>query len=537
MANKKFNIPIEIPIIENTESILTDSDHVVIYAKPDGKIYKKTADGVETLAVLPDYFSVETTQDFNNIPESVLRDGMFVYVVEEQTDYRRVNGVWDLNSIKYNQSSCDWAAHWYIEPLTGNDLTGDGTELNPWKTLSGALQRIPSVMIGGTAQRFIWVGEGQIEIDEKVKYLLARFQFDAPVRILGKLDLVTTAYTTVGGTLNPNNPFNRTLATGQQFDFENQYYKYYARGIHSGDYYMPIGKHGLTDVTATNFCEGYQLKDGIYESKTILHLTDGRIITMKGAQRLFFERFKITSPDTHLNLIAMELNVQFRECVFEVPVNRYVKLQGSGIEFSRCLFSFNMSGTQAVLLVQNQFSSSSGVKSSSGACLFYNEAPSNSAPLLRLTQSKFEFQMMYVNNFAYVYDCRGGVEISQILGQHPLVFENIGAVFALYGSGVVFNCGKCSGQNKMYLNNVEFLFSLIGADKNINIVLDDTYIQNNATPNNDWFTATDNKNWGSVVLSCLENKPTKLVDPARNINIVYPGSDSTIKQDWKEIEW
>lgn len=530
MANKKFNIPIEIPIIENTESILTDSDHVVIYAKPDGKIYKKTADGVETLAVLPDYFSVETTQDFNNIPESVLRDGMFVYVVEEQTDYRRVNGVWDLNSIKYNQSSCDWAAHWYIEPLTGNDLTGDGTELNPWKTLSGALQRIPSVMIGGTGQKFIWVGEGQIEIDEKVKYLLARFQFDTAFRILGKLDLVTTAYTTVGGTSNPNNPFNRTLVTGQQFDFENQYYKYYARGIHNQDYYMPIGKHGLTDVTATNFSEGYQLKDGIFESKSILHLTDGRIISMKGAQRLFFERFKIIASDVHLNLIAMELNVQFRECVFEIPVNQYIILQGR-IEFSRCLFSFNISGTQAALSVQDQFSRGSA------ACLFYNEAPSNRASLLSLSQSKFEFQQMYVNNFAYIYNCRGGAEISQVYGHYPLVFENIGALFALYASGVVFNCGKWYGQNMMYLNNVEFFFSLAGADKNINIVLDDTYIQNNATPNNDWFTATDNKNWGSVVLSCLENKPTKLVDPARNINIVYPGSDSTIKQDWKEIEW
>jgi hypothetical protein len=48
MTNKKFNIPIEIPIIANTESIETDSTHVVIYAKSDGKLYTKKEGELET---------------------------------------------------------------------------------------------------------------------------------------------------------------------------------------------------------------------------------------------------------------------------------------------------------------------------------------------------------------------------------------------------------------------------------------------------------------------------------------------------------
>lgn len=49
--SKYFNIPIGIPVVD-TEDIsisIPDINHVAFYAKPDGKFYKKTSDGVETV--------------------------------------------------------------------------------------------------------------------------------------------------------------------------------------------------------------------------------------------------------------------------------------------------------------------------------------------------------------------------------------------------------------------------------------------------------------------------------------------------------
>ena len=91
------------------------------------------------------YKIVDTIEDRDNISIDNLNDGILVYVINEKIEYKLVNGQWLINDISYNKSTTTEVKTYYIDN-TGSDELGDGTELNPWKTIGKCITTIPSVI-------------------------------------------------------------------------------------------------------------------------------------------------------------------------------------------------------------------------------------------------------------------------------------------------------------------------------------------------------------------------------------------------------
>ena len=437
------------------------------------------------------YRIVDTIEDRDDIPVTERVEGLVVYVSLIQTEYRLSGGIsnshWTLEQFIYNESSTTESKTYYVDN-TGSDETGDGTELNPWKTLNKALITIPSNIVPGNLIK-IQLGEGSYSVSDKDSILLSKFNLGGSLQILGKLEEVVSGITVDP---DPTNIFKSIITSGQVFT-ENQHFGYLAK---SGLSYYPITNHGAQDLVST-INTGI---NSIHEIKTELVFDSGKLYSLNGSNQLRFQWVKINNLSTLR--CGNNVKVAFWESTFP-NVNSHLSISSETL-FRRVLFSGETIIGAGVLLT-SQASYIFDIESS--IFEIKEESNNSSARMIRSVSSILRFLgNNLIQNGGYAISTIGNLGDIVLDPQAKIGINNCTSLFDYWGP-----CKVSLGTNsKFILSNTNYGFTFRDYDTGI-----DCRIRNNVegVPSTSWIDPN-------------YTVPTNLMNLETGLLINYPESES-----------
>lgn len=461
----KFNSPILVPKIGTPSE--SYSEHILVYAKSDGKLYRKGTTGEVEVA------EVNNTATASNM---VL----------------------------------------YVNAATGSDTTGDGSSGSPWKTLEFALKSIPRLVSVGNIK--INFAAGVYTVTDYCLILLSEFLLYKNLTFVGSLGTVRSDFT--AQTAVADNPFKRQVV-GATFT-ENQYMGYCARHDNTAPTYTysPIGPHGPSDLSAALHPEGRWTGAIMSYDTQFIFASNKSPKGLFGTAALKFQDCRIT-PSLNADFVLSSISVCsiiFSNCRIDTPTNYRVRLIGR-LSISDCIFLTANTTAHAVSIedvMESQISSifiaHSNPSVSSGNGLQYSQATS------------FVYRC-YIYGFAYGIEFDGNVNLLTKYGHYPNVIENVGCCFRLIHSNARLMFGESYGDHKLYLLDVNYVFALQGSLDGIHFVFDGGRLAGDASPLLGWFVPSTGGTWqgNATKLTALRSKPERYQDSVRGVSFYYPG--------------
>lgn len=505
--------------IEGTLAIVKDT--ITLYVYIDDEWVQLT--GRET----KDYIIVSTLDDRDEIENP--HEGLLVYVTTLKTEYRYVDDSWIIKDFQPNNTVANVAKSWYVSP-DGDDVTGDGSEGNPWKSIEKALLSMPSIhkktqslnLLAGDNEEYTYT------IDHNINKIFEKLTILSAFRFYGEMELITNEYVATAGNWKPNNPIALYLDDDKEFDEDNQYMGYFF-GRDASTWY-PIGPHKKDEVVFSQFATGkFGMTHGIWKTKTKIIIDEMLPSSITGVNINFFY------AKVHLNRgnqNAVTSRTQFQRCVVTLKNNDTLLSQSNKIHFSNSFLIVNNTNNSALRI------DDLGIMEISNL-MIYNQNNASRAAAIEFENSKKSIDSIVIENFAYAYTILGNSSLHHSYGYHVPVVNNCGALFQIKGSGFQWNKASNEANGfpypRMYLNDVNYLFALnAGVEtilNNINVNLGDNYLQNELNVFQS-FVTSDSREWqGGQNLSnvALSSIPKNLIDHERNLNIVYPGSFGNIE--------
>jgi hypothetical protein len=419
------------------------------------------------------------------------------------------------NAIMYLSGQTTTSAITYYVNLSGSDELGDGSIELPWYSLEHALRAIPKNIKDFTT---IQLGSGDYYMTTACLNIISEFMLLKPLSIKGQLDLVVSGFT--AKVIDPSgNPYKR-LVSGATWDYNNQYTGYCARHDNYAPAYKwsPIGVHETNNISSTLTPDGYWV-GAIYNYSTNLIYVDGKSPkSIEGSANFKNCDLQITLPDnTHSKLFnSNESTYLFENVKINAAHNYKINLQGN-VTLNHS-FIHTTSDTMELLRITE----TETVKLVS--LFLYNTNSGNTSPAIVINDSSIILQRLYIHGYAYGIEYQGNSELSLKYGHYPNVFENIGCVFRLTNSGAKMIFGEWYGTHKLYIYNVNYMYSMNGATDNIHIYFPADRLAGDIAPLQEWFVPATGGTWAGIAnnLKALRNKPISYIDPTRNVIIYYP---------------
>lgn len=392
---------------------------------------------------------------------------------------------------------------YYIDGTNGDDTTGDGSQLTPWKTLEHCLKTIPSIIENRTD---IVLAAGSYTVTAEVNNLLHWFTIlDGSLRIYGTMSLVRDDFQASTQTLDANNPFERVVS-GMTWDANTYTGNFVSDG--NVERYMPIGKHGANSL---NYAFTTNYTKGIYECLTTLVLERSLLCPQNSSGAFFVKNMIVDVNSDNTMIIGSEsCSTNFNSCV--INCKTYVSFQTFGsADYWRCAFIGTSTATALTNGIYQLNKTNKHQRGSFKACSFISMNDQRGTGLESLGQDIYiqdiQFQgfetAMYLRNGLSVYVNT----VYNASSKAVLAVDNCKSFVYMVGSGFNWNLTDLF---QVYFKNLSYGFCLHPYTTN-NMQLDfRNIIQNGATPSIAWLNPT-----------CYV--PSLLVDLSRNFILLYPG--------------
>lgn len=480
------------------------------------------------------YLIVESILDRDNLTN--IDVGVLVYVTSINTEYRWDGNEWIVSIYQMNETETTGDEVWYISP-DGSDVTGDGTELNPWETLQKCLVTIPRFrkhktniyLLAGSSEDYTYT------FTPEINELIGKMHIYKAFIFFGDMGVVDDTRRATGAA-KLNNPMALKLDDDDEFDNDNQYLGYYFK---DGSNYYPISAHKKDEVVFSQISAGIiKMRDGIHKAKT----------------KIVFEELLPSSVQpggAYINYKYLRLHInrgdqngygksQFQQSILTLDQNKSLSTNGFLLRLNNLLIISN--NTNAPVL-KIDLDSDSNLRM--GYTMIVNTNPSLSrAPAIQLSNSIETIKNTLIEGFAYGIRSNHNTIFGDMYGSHYTVVNNCGALIQLFGSGFQWNSGSDNPNRSpgLFLNDVNYLFAInAGTDvkvKNINVNFGDGYLQNELNIIQPFVTSSSRVWGGGNNLSNvnLSLPPKNLIDFERNINIVFPNSFGNIENSEYLVE-
>ena len=439
------------------------------------------------------YKIVDTIEDRDNISIDNLNDGILVYVINEKIEYKLENGQWTINDIVYNKDVTDSIKTYYVDSINGSDIIGDGTELNPWQSLEKCLSTIPSNLVHRTN---IQLGEGIYDWTAKCNSLLQNFILNEQLRIYGKTELIRSDFTTVGGVVNPNNAFEKTVVGATWNDDE-----YFGKliGGTSLDNLSTCSYHSTNSLSTPRIKEGTNFTH-LYDKLSTIILETGVIFnTLIGNTALQFRNLNVNTIASRLELCSGNVRLRLMSC--EIKLDNKL-LQGYGtIEILDSLVT-SENTTYAIRIRDTDLFEFRNTQ-------LIDIGGSNGNTAIHIQSKRLLFFNSEITNYNTAFLISSTSQVIPSWGDsstRSILFKNIGTIFNVFSNNFKLDFFN----SEIYLNNVNYAVNL-----------------NNLSYNNINIDLRGRIASGDFNLGVFEGTPPpKLVDPSKNFSIQYDGSET-----------
>lgn len=407
--------------------------------------------------------SQEVLDTVNNGSGPGSGNGEILYTAFQKVN-KSITRVNDLTPI--TQSS---TIDYYISQTpVGSDVTGDGTQLNPWATIKFALENTPDIVSNAATVtyyvdtgNYVFTGDEAFLLQEKIQKGASK------VRLLGTLEAVLTGLTI---TQSSENPF-RYNVSGVSWTTD-QYMGYYVYSAALSDY-IPIASNGTDWIEVPTI--GLTISS-IYKQRTFLNygtitmlmqpyvqdnvLTIGNL-TLNGNGRL---KFSNGSPLGLFNLNSVTVVCRF--------------LGSNNVNIQSCFIKNNLDG----LRVEN------------GKCTVIRsviDGDGGDAGVL-LKGGDFNFVDLIIRDQQYGFEFNPGnsvVNVNSALFEptySALLLKNLETVYYLEDGSSVFT----NSLDTIILDDVDYLYNTM-TDKNALAIFNSNNIK--GTPNIDWIVLDNGK--------------------------------------------
>lgn len=356
------------------------------------------------------------------------------------------SGFADTSNLALNLSGVDIRTEndtVYLSP-SGNDLTGDGSELNPYQTISRGLQDFGTEY--QEADMLIYFAAGSYNLTDQDRATLKGIRLRN-----AKLYLTADSLTLV------NSGFSVSKVTGQALKYnvtaigqtwtENQYRDMYATDG-SGTYWPIVYNSAGTDNMIIDY--QHHNKTGVDEIREI------NVTIVNSDDAVDFIDFVFENPlnggieaegiefqsDEEINLTNTNISNLFSACTFEMG-NSFYEIFTHGYEFDECIFLnnnatytiFNDAEQKGGLNVWNRFyvrNEGAGVAIQNQRCeAFYYDAALEATHGIRCTEGTY-----YARRVTKFMGCTNAVYNTFSGGN---VIGNEGSTIMLYGVTNMFN--------------------------------------------------------------------------------------------------
>ncbi|MFA5586431.1 MAG: hypothetical protein WDA02_07810 [Saccharofermentanales bacterium] len=440
------------------------------------------------------YRIVNTIEDRDAIPVNERVEGLVVYVSEDRSEYRLESDLvtWITNDLIYNKTTTIESKTYYVDN-TGSDETGDGTELNPLKTIEKCLSTIPSNLVHRTN---IQLGEGIYDWTAKCNSLLQNFILNGQLRIYGKTELIRSDFTTVGGVVNPNNAFEKTVV-GATWN-EDEYFGKLIGGT-SLDNLSTCSYHSTNSLSTPRIKEGTNFTH-LYDKLSTIILETGVIFnTLVGTTALQFRNLNVNTIASRLELYSGNARLRLMSC--EIKLDNKL-LQGYGtieildslVTSENTMYAIRIKDTDLFEFRNTQLIDIGG---------------SNGNTAIHIQSKRILFFNSEITNYNTAFLISSTSQVIPSWGDsvtRSILFKNIGTIFNVFSNNFKLDFFN----SEIYLNNVNYAVNL-----------------NNLSYNNINIDLRGRIASGDFNLGVFEGTPPpKLVDPSKNFSIQYDGSET-----------